>query len=504
MSTADLAGRRLSVAMTTDLAARLAGHLDRRDGNEDLVFVLWNPAHGATRTTAVLTDALWPEPGERLVHGDASFTAGYFTRAAHQAADRGSGLALIHSHPGGQGWQLLSRDDFAAEAGHAAQAATITGLPLLGLTRATGDDGYSARFWQRTGPRRYEPRWCENIRMIGERIRILWNPDIRPAPTARDTQARTVSAWGERAQADLARLHIGVIGAGSVGALVAESLARIGIARITLMDFDIVKPHNLDRLLHACARDARLGRRKIDVLARALRRSATAAHPEIKAFDLSVVEPEGMARAVDCDVLFSCVDRPWPRAVMNLAAYAHLVPVIDGGISVRSRGGRRLIGAEWRAHLAAPGRICLECLGQYTPGLVGLERTGMLENPAYIAGLPEDDPLRRNENVFPFSAAAAAAEVLQLLVAVLTPGGSGDLGGQLYHFATGSAERETGDCLPGCPYSSMLLTAGDTHGLEVTGVHGLAGETRQGCSDSSSKLHIRLARKLSDMFAEHL
>ena len=381
-----LAGQRLSVAMTTELAEQLAAHLARSDGPEDLTFLLWRPSSGATRTTAIIAEAVWPNEGERIVHGNVSFTSAYFLRAAARAAEAGSGLALIHSHPGGVGWQGLSRDDHAAESGHAAQAAALTGLPLVGLTHGTGDDSYSARLWNRTGPRQHAPLWCENVRVVGDRISVHWNKQLRPTPRFRPLQARTVSAWGPGVQADLARLHVGVIGAGSVGALVAEALARVGIEWITLLDFDTVETVNLDRLLHAGPRDVRLSRAKVETLARALRRSSTAEHPTIEAFDLSVVEPEGLARALDCDVLFSCVDRPWPRSVLNLVAYAHLVPVIDGGILIRGRPGQRLRGAEWRAHLAAPGRACLECLGQYDPALVQAERAGLLDNPSYWKG----------------------------------------------------------------------------------------------------------------------
>src|SRR5262245_59237042 len=168
-------GRRLAVAMTSELAGRLTRHLDRFDGQESLCFLLWQPSSGATRTTAVLTDAVWPNADEQLLHGNVSFTTAYFLRAAQQAAEAGAGLALAHSHPGGWGWQRLSSDDHAAEAGHAAQTAILTGLPLVGLTLATGDGTYSARAWRRVGRRRYTPVWYESVRVVGERLRVSWN-----------------------------------------------------------------------------------------------------------------------------------------------------------------------------------------------------------------------------------------------------------------------------------------------------------------------------------------
>jgi hypothetical protein len=185
--------------------------------------------------------------------------------------------------------------------------------------------------------------------------------------------------------------------------------------------------------------------------------------------------------------------------VLNLVAYAHLIPVVDGGILVRGRRGQRLRGAEWRAHLAAPGRACLECLGQYDPGLVQVERAGLLDDPSYLAGLDEDHPLRRNENVFPFSAAAAAAETLQLLTAVIAPGGVGDTGAHLYHFTTGTLDRRTDGCLPTCMYANTLMALGDTHSLQVTGEHRAATAARENRRRAGQRLATRLGRRLDDL-----
>jgi molybdopterin-synthase adenylyltransferase len=449
--------RRLSVALTGEIDTQLADHLLRIDGQEDLCFALYRPSAGARRDTCLLGEPILPREHERAVHGNASFTGEYFLRAAEQAERAGAGLALAHSHPGGRRWQDMSHDDVQAETRYAAQALALTGLPLLGLTLA-GDRAWSARRWQKTGPGVYARADGESVRVIAERLAITHNPNLCPPPPADERMTRTISSWGADTQQSLARQHVGIIGAGSVGALVGEALARTGVHHITIIDFDTVKTHNLDRLANATRLDVLRRRSKAQVLRDALVRYGTAPDLRVSAHELSIVEPDGYHAALDCDVLFSCVDRPWPRQLLDHIAYAHLIPVVDGGIAIRARP--RLTSADWKAHIAAPGRPCLECLGQYLPAEVSLERTGDLDDPAYIQTLPDDHPHRANENVYAFSMACASLEILQWLSMSVAPLDIADVGAWNFHFVTGSLDQTRPRCKPGC-LKQDILAAGD-------------------------------------------
>lgn len=466
-----------SAALTSDTHQQLAEHLLQHRRDEDVCFALYRPSRGATRNTGLVSTLILPHDGERHVHGNASVTARYFERALGVALAEGAGLAFLHSHGRrSRGYQDMSRDDRETEQIYAPRSLAMTGHPLLGLT-LSGNEFWSARFWERVGRGAYERRDCESIRVVGERLQLSYHPQLRPVPRFRPSLARTISAWGEDAQADFARLHVGIIGLGNVGALVAEALVRSGVEWLTLIDFDTVKTVNLDRLLNATERDAELRLSKVETARRALLEHATAASPRIDTFEWSVVEEDGFRAALDCDVLFSCVDRPWPRAVLNFAAYAHLIPVVDGGIAVRTKN-KRMRSADWKAHVAAPGRRCLECLEQYNPAFVTLERQGDLDDPTYIESLPEDHPLRSNENVFAFGMAAASLELMQLLQMVVAPGGVFDIGSQHYNIKTGLITLETRGCNDNCLYSNRIVATGEDAFFSPLGEHQAAVDER--------------------------
>jgi hypothetical protein len=432
-------------------------HLRREDRQEDICFALWRPSCGRRRLTALVFELLLPKDAERSVHGNASFEPQYFIRAAATAAEKGAGMLLMHSHLG-PGWQDLSQPDFEAEAGHAGAATGATGLPLLGMTVAT-DAAWSARFWRRTRPRAYEPAWCDSVRIVGDCMQITYHPLLRPTPVIGPELQRSAGVWGRRGHMAIANLHAGIVGLGSVGSIVCEALARMGVEWLTLIDYDEIEHLNLDRILGATLRD--IGRLKIDVAADNAQRSSTAQNLKIDRYDASVVEEEGYRASLDCDVLFSCVDRPWARRVLNHIAYAHLIPVIDGGILVHVRRDR-LVGADWHVHTVGPGRRCLECLEAFDPSLVGVERDGLLDDPSYLAQLDPDHVLLRHENVFPFSLNVASLQVLQMATLIVGP--IPNLGNQNYHYASGTLDRiDDHGCDPSCPYPLLLATGDLTH-----------------------------------------
>lgn len=467
-----------SVNIPERLHEQLKSHLIRKDYQEDLCFATYAPSTGSTRHTAIISQIILPEKRERSVHGNVGFHPEYLERAIGIASKRKEGLAFLHSHLT-VGWQGMSDDDVVAETRLSPTVLGVTDFPLVGLTIGT-DGAYSGRFWikDKNEKRKYHRQWCETARVTGKRLQITYHDGLIPPLFDAARQLRTISAWGNRTQEDLSRLTVGIVGLGSVGSIIAEILARTGISRFVLIDFDSVEEKNLDRLTNVFA--SSIDHAKVEAIAAGIKRSATAPSIQIEICEYSICEETGFRTALNCDVLFSCVDRPWPRQALNLIAYAHLIPVIDGGILVRTnKKNDRIIGADWRAHTVGYARTCLECMGQYKTENAALEMSGMLDDPNYIKGLDKSQFMDAHENVFVFSSHLASMEVMQMLSLFIAPSGIVDIGHQLYHFVTGRLDMDSHkECREHCFFQSVI-GKGDQAGVSVTARHPVAELARE-------------------------
>jgi len=474
--------KKYSVVLSDEKHQRLFDHLIRDDEQEDLCFATYIPSEGSERIGGIISQIILPEFGEREVHGNVSFLPQYFERVMRIATERKEGIVFIHSHPA-PGWQSMSHDDIVAETRMAPTVMGITDLPLLGLTLGT-DGAWSARYWTKNllKKRKYDRKWCESVRVVGKSIVTTFNDYIIPPNFDAKKQLRTISAWGKNTQEDLSRLRIGIVGLGSVGSIVAEILARTGISNFTLIDFDSIEEKNLDRLTNVFKKD--IGQAKVQAVKRGIKRSGTSPNISVDCCEYSVCEKEGYQTALNCDIIFSCVDRPWARQVLNFIAYAHLIPVIDGGILVRpNKHNTSIIGADWKAQTIGNKRACLECLGQYKTENAVLEKQGFLDDPSYFKGLEKMAFLNAHENVFAFSSHLASMEVLQMLSLFISPSEISDVGQQMHHFVTGRMDVvENLKCHENC-YFQTILGKGDYSGIEIYSRHRIAEE----CRDSRKK-----------------
>lgn len=200
--------------------------------------------------------------------------------------------------------------------------------------------------------------------------------------------------------------------------------------------------------------------------------------------NLSICEPDGLLAALDYDVIICCVDRPWPRAVLNLLAYRDYIPVLDAGIAIDAfADGSGMRNATWRAHILRPGAPCMSCIGQLDLGAVTADQAGALDDPAYIAaGIAATDTADPDTSALDSANVAllsisVTASVLSLFVSLnVAPGGLGDPGPLQYLLSTHTLEHLQAATRPNCAVEETT-GLGDT-GIRLTGPHPAADKER--------------------------
>lgn len=169
--------------------------------------------------------------------------------------------------------------------------------------------------------------------------------------------SRTLGALGLHAWQRLCQLHYAVVGCGRTGSLLAHTLVRNGVHRLTLIDPDEVELSNLDG---DCFLPDHLGQPKPTALSASLRQINPLA--KIDALPESVTSSTVLPALKEADVLICAADHDGARWACGLVASLYLKPMLDVGVGVMqtAEAGQRM-GADVR--WIVPGEHCLLCMG---------------------------------------------------------------------------------------------------------------------------------------------
>jgi sulfur carrier protein ThiS adenylyltransferase len=117
-------------------------------------------------------------------------------------------------------------------------------------------------------------------------------------------EAMLIERHGESVFKKLKDATVGIAGLGGLGSNVAVSLARIGIGRLVIADFDVVEPSNLNRQQYFVEQ---LGRKKVEALTENLLKI----NPflKIEGHSLKLTSENIPEIFKDCPVIAECFDK---------------------------------------------------------------------------------------------------------------------------------------------------------------------------------------------------
>lgn len=337
------------------------------------------------RREYLLAKVFWPQSGDLKIARDDSlvFDASYVRRAHLHMREHGlAGLVVFHTHPMADAHVQFSWYDDEQEPSLARNLSEIAPSTRF-LSVVAGRRSQCGREWTNAGA---IP--LGELVVVGETIAYeSLAGELAPAPPhPADLFDRARALSGAGAQARLARMTIGLVGASGTGSLVGELLARAGCRRILPIDDDVVKTINLNRILYATQQDAELRTPKVQVLRRGIEGLGIGC--VVDPVMGNVLDAHVLARLRMCDVIIGCVDKAFPRKLLGEFAHQYLRPYIDIGTEIGTAAKTALsavASVDARVSYVAPGRPCLSCTGLVTPQQLAFESLTSRERARVLA-----------------------------------------------------------------------------------------------------------------------
>lgn len=352
--------------------AKLMRHLFPGDALEHAAVMAASAInHGDKRILLVREVFLAKDGVDHLVGpaGKLVLAAPFVTEKADYCAENGLVYLSVHNHAGTDQVSFSATDIRAHEQLYPTLL-QITNQPVGGLVFAKA--AVAGDIWSPA-----EPRVPLTSYVVASLARTELRGSPRRAAGVDSTRHRQVLFLGERGQALLRELKVGVIGAGGAGSIIVELLARLGVGNVVVVDPDRIEESNFSRVLGSRKRDYRpffwsKPARKVDISKRAYINANPRGAIECIYDDFR--RPSVVARFIDCDYLVLAADPPSVKLLFNQICFQYLIPGVAVGARVLvERNSGDVSQATSSVRLVGPGSACLWCNGFITPGMLAEE-----------------------------------------------------------------------------------------------------------------------------------
>lgn len=325
----------------------LIGHLFPGDGDEHGAIIAAGVAKSGNRLRLLAREVFLARDDVDYVPGKFGYRmlrAEFIYEKIQFCRENKLCYIAIHNH-GGADSVAFSSDDIAShERGYPALLDVMQGLPVGALVFAK--NAAAADIWTPGGQRLP----LNEFRVIGPVIKRFYSDNRQDGKASVIAYDRQLLMFGQAGQEILANSKIGIIGAGGVGSLLIEYLARLGVGHLVIADEDRIELSNLSRVAGATYWDARyplthrimpawlrrlgmkLSTKKVSIAKRVARQ----ANPKIIIESIygNFARREVAGRFCDCDFLFLAADSMQARLVFNAIIHQYLIPGIQIGAKV--------------------------------------------------------------------------------------------------------------------------------------------------------------------------
>jgi molybdopterin/thiamine biosynthesis adenylyltransferase len=139
---------------------------------------------------------------------------------------------------------------------------------------------------------------------------------------------RNMNSLSMTDQVKLLLSSVVIVGLGGLGGTVAETLARIGVGTLTLIDGDVFEESNLNRQLVSSEKN--LSHAKVDAAAQRIAEinASITVHPHFQ-----ILNPDNAGKLMaDADVAIDCLDSITTRFTLETASKARGIPLVSAAV----------------------------------------------------------------------------------------------------------------------------------------------------------------------------